>query len=258
MMAERFHLAGAEVLVGSDVEETARIAAGQFTALARKIAAEGRPVHVAFSGGSTPRLLFQTLAAEPFAGLIPWAAIHFFWTDERNVPPGHADSNYSVARELLLARVPVPPANIHRIPTGDGTAIEAADLYQRTLQEFLPRQDGLPRFDCIFLGLGANAHTASLFPRRPTLQERQRFVVADHVDEVNSWRVTLTAPVLNNAAQIIFLVTGEGKAAAVHQVIEGSRDPEAIPAQLIAPAHGSLTWVLDSAAAALLSRPAPS
>jgi 6-phosphogluconolactonase len=255
MTTERFHLAGAEVLVGADVIETARIAAGQFAALARKIAAEGKPVHAALSGGSAPRLLFQTLAAEPFAGFIPWSSIHFFWADERNVPPGHPDSNYSMARELLLSRVPVPPANIHRIPTGDGTAIEAADLYQRTLREILPCQNGLPRFDYILLGLGANGHTASLFPHRPTLHEEQRLVVADHVDEINSWRVTLTAPVLNNAAQITFLVTGEDKASAVQQVIQGPRDPEAAPAQLIAPAQGSLTWILDSAAATRLSRP---
>jgi 6-phosphogluconolactonase len=255
MPAERFYLGAAEVLVGADVDETVRIAAGQFAALARKIAVEGRPVYVALSGGSTPRLLFQTLAAEPFAGLIPWGGIHFFWGDERNVPPGHPDSNYSMARELLLSRVPVPPANVHRIPTGDGTAIEAADLYQRTLREILPSANGLPRFDYVLLGLGANGHIASLFPHRPTLHEEQRLVVADHVEEVNSWRVSLTVPVLNNAAQITFLVTGEGKASVVQQVLEGRRDPEATPAQLIASAHGSLAWVLDSAAAARLSRP---
>ena len=240
MQPERFHLAGAEVLVGADLDETIRIAAGQFAALARKIAGEGKPVYAVLSGGSTPRLLFQTLASEPFAALIPWNSVHFFWGDERNVPPGHPESNYSMARELLLSRVPVPLANVHRIPTGDGTAIEAAELYQRTLREILPT---------------ANGHTASLFPHRPTLHETQRLVVADHVEEVNAWRVTLTAPVLNNAAQITFLVTGEAKAAVVQQVIEGPRDPESTPAQLIAPAHGSLAWILDSAAAARLSRP---
>jgi 6-phosphogluconolactonase len=255
MPPERFFLAGAEVLVGAVVDETVRIAAGQFAALARKIADAGKPFYVALSGGSTPRLLFQTLAAEPFAGLIPWNSIHFFWGDERNVPPGDPESNYSMARELLLSRVSVPSANVHRIPTGDGTAIEAAELYQRTLREILPTANGLPRFDYNLLGLGANGHTASLFPHRPTLHETQRLVVADHVEEVNAWRVTLTAPVLNNAAQITFLVTGEAKAAVVQQVIEGQRDAESIPAQLIAPAHGSLAWILDSAAAARLARP---
>ena len=168
-------------------------------------------MHAALSGGSTPRGLFQLLAAEPFAGLIPWQGIHFYWADERNVPPGNPDSNYGMARQLLLSRVPVPPANIHRIPTGDGTAIEAAELYQRTLRETLPLANGLPRLDYALLGLGANGHTASLFPHRPTLRERSRLVVADHVEEVNAWRVTLTAPLLNNAAQLDLPGHGRGQ-----------------------------------------------
>jgi 6-phosphogluconolactonase len=257
MPSERFHLAGAEILVGADIDETIRIAAGQFAALSRKISGEGKTVAVALSGGSTPRRLFQMLAAEPFAGIVPWESIQFFWGDERNVPPGRPESNYSMAQELLLSRVPVLPANIHRIPTGDGTAIEAADLYERTLQEKLPLTHGLPRLDYNLLGLGGNGHTASLFPHRPSLHECRRLVVADHVEEVNSWRVTLTAPVLNNAAQITFLVIGEDKAAIVKEVIEGPRDPEAIPAQLIVPGDGALTWILDSTAAALLTRPVP-
>lgn len=257
MPTERFHLAETEILVGADIEETVRIAAGQFAALARKVAAESGVVNIALSGGSTPRRLFKILAAEPFTGLLPWNCIHFIWADERNVPPGHPESNYSVARELLLSQVPVPPAHIHRIPTGDGTAIEAADLYERVLREKLPVENGLPRLDFILLGLGSNGHTASLFPNRPTLHERQRLVVADHVDEVNSWRVTLTAPVINNAAQITFLVIGEDKASAVEQVLQGPRNPEATPAQLIAPANGTLTWILDSAAASRLARPLP-
>lgn len=256
MAAERFHLAGAEILVGDGVEETVRIAAGQFASLARKIAAEGRDVYAALSGGNTPRRLFQTLAAEPFAGLIPWSDIQFFWGDERNVPPSHADSNYRMARESLLSHVAVPPANIHRIPTGDGTAIEAADLYQRTLREKVPVANGLPQLDYNLLGLGTNGHTASLFPHCPSLRERQRLVAADHVEEVNGWRVTLTTPILNNAAQITFLVIGEEKANAVWQVIEGPRDPDSTPAQMIAPTNGNLTWILDAAAARLLSRPA--
>lgn len=255
MPTERFHLGGTEILVGDDAGEALHIAAGQFAALARKIAAQGDTVHAALSGGNTPRGLFQLLAAEPFAGIIPWESIHFFWADERNVPPSGPESNYGMAHQLLLSRVPVPPANIHRIPTGDGTAIEAADLYQRTLRENLPLAHGLPRLDYVLLGLGANGHTASLFPHRPTLRERQRLVVADHVDEVNSWRVTLTAPLLNAAAQVTFLVTGKDKALVVRQAIEGALDSEATPAQLIAPGYGMLTWILDSDAAHYLVRP---
>lgn len=255
MLPERFYLAGAEILVGADLDETIRIAAGQFAALARKLSIEGRAFNVALSGGSTPRRLFQTLAAEPFASIVPWRSIHFFWGDERNVPPSDPNSNYRSAHELLLSRVPVPPANIHRIPTGDGTAVEAADLYQRTLREEVAQTHQLPRLDYNLLGLGTNGHTASLFPHRPTLHEEQRLVVADHVEEVNSWRVTLTSPVLNNAAQITFLVAGEDKAEVVKRVIQGSRDIESTPAQLIAPRDGALTWILDIAAASQLTRP---
>jgi 6-phosphogluconolactonase len=255
MPTERFHLAGAEILVGHDIDETVRIAAGQFAALARKLAAENKSVHVSLSGGRTPRQLFELLASEPFASLVPWSELQFFWSDERNVPPGDPESNYSMARQALLSRVPVEPANIHRIPTGNSTAIEAADLYQRTLREKVSVANGLPRLDYNLLGLGTNGHTASLFPKRPTLHENERLVVADHIEELNSWRVTLTAPVLNNAAQITFLVTGEEKASVVRQVLEGPRDPETLPAQLIAPTNGCLTWILDSAASALLSRP---
>ncbi len=255
MLPERFYLSGAEILVGADLDETIRIAAGQFAAQARKLSTEGRAFNVALSGGSTPRRLFQTLAAEPFVAIVPWRSIHFFWGDERNVPPSHPDNNYGVAHKLLLSRVPVPPANVHRIPTGDGTAVEAADLYQRTLHEELPQVHQLPRLDYNLLGLGTNGHTASLFPHRPTLHEQQRLVVADHVEEVNAWRVTLTAPVLNNAAQITFLVTGEDKAAIVKQVIQGPRDIESTPAQLITPRDGAITWILDTAAASQLARP---
>ena len=257
MLPERFYLSGAEILVGVDLDETIRIAAGQFATLARKVSAEeGRMFTVALSGGNTPRRLFQALAAEPFAAIIPWGSIQFFWGDERNVPPSDADSNYGMAREFLLSRVPVPAANIHRIPTGDGTAIEAADSYQRTLRGTVPQARGLPRLDYVLLGLGANGHTASLFPHRPSLHEQQRLVVADHVEEVNSWRVTLTAPILNNAAQISFLVTGEDKAAVVRRVLEDPRDVESTPAQLIVPHDGALTWILDAVAARQLARPA--
>lgn len=255
MSAERFQIGEVEVLVGTDVNETARIAAGQFAALARKIAGQGKAVHVALSGGHSPRPMFQMLAAEPFRELVPWDAVRFFWGDERNVLPHDAQSNYGMARELLLSHVPVSPTHIHRIPTGDGTATEAADLYQRTLHDLVPAMNGLPRLDFILLGLGTNGHTASLFPHRPTLHEPHRLVVADHVDDPPSWRVTLTAPVLNNAAQITFLVTGEEKAAAVQRALEGPRDPEETPAQLISPVNGALTWILDEAAARLLSRP---
>jgi len=255
MPAERFHLGSTEILVGADVNETARIAAGQFAAMARNVASKGKPFHVALSGGGGPQPMFKLLAADPFRSLVPWEMLRVFWGDERDVAPNDAQSNYRMARDLLLSHVPVEPSHIHRIPTGDGTALEAADLYERTLRDLLPAHNGVPRLDYNLLGLGTNGHTASLFPHRPTLHERNRLVVADHVDEVSAWRVTLTVPVLNNAAQITFIATGEEKAEAVHRILEGPRDPESNPAQLIAPSDGALTWVLDAASAKLLTRP---
>ena len=255
MPTERFLLHEAEILVGIDLEETIRIAAGQFAGQARKLAAEKGSFHVALSGGSTPRQLFQLLAAEPFRSLVPWTSLHVYWGDERDVAPTDPQSNYGMARELLLSRVPVPAAQIHRIPAGNGTALEAAELYQRTLRDRLPEVHGLPRLDYVLLGLGTNGHTASLFPHCPAVNEQERLVAADHVEEVRAWRITMTAPMLNNAAQVTFLATGAEKAEVVERVIQGPRAPEATPAQLIAPRKGQLSWVLDARAAALLPRP---
>jgi 6-phosphogluconolactonase len=254
MLPERFHIGAAEILVGSDLDETVRIAAGQFVAMARNRVAASGDFCVALSGGSAPRPLFQALASEPFASLVPWKRVQFFWGDERNVAPGDPQSNYSMADQLLLTHVAVPAENVHRIPTGNGTAVEAANQYEQILREKLPAQRGWPRFDLILLGVGGNGHTASLFPHRSTLHENRRLVVADHIEEVGGWRVTLTLPVLNNAAQIIMLAAGEEKAAVVQRVLQGPRSPEETPAQMIAPAQGKLTWILDKAAARELRR----
>lgn len=255
MPSERFLLSGTEILVGEDRDEAVRIAAGQFAAQARKAAAANQPFRAALSGGSTPQRLFQLLAAAPFKDIVPWAAIHFFWGDERNVPPADPASNYGVARELLLSRVPVPAAQVHRIPTGELAPQAVAAAYAQILTAQLPASAGLPRLDYNLLGLGPDGHTASLFPHRPTLNETAQLVLADHPDDARGWRISLSAPVLNNAAQITFLVTGAEKAQIVARVLQGPRDLASLPAQLIAPRAGSLTWVLDADAAAQLQRP---
>jgi 6-phosphogluconolactonase len=271
MPTERFHLGATEILVGEDLDETIRIAAGQFAALARKRAAATELMTAALAGGNTPRALYSALAVAPFAALVPWGGIHFFWGDERDVPPTHEDSNFHAANDLLLSRVAVPSAHLHRIPTGDTTAVEAADLYQRTLGSVVPAVHGLPRLDYCLLGLGADGHTASLFPGRPTLAETTRTVVADHVEDLG-WRVSLALPVINNAAQITFLVTGQAKAEIVARILQGgtmesathdlqrislppAQPPAMLPAQLVAPRDGQLTWILDADAAGLLQRP---
>jgi len=254
MPTERFHLGSTEILVGEDLDEAIRIAAGQFAALARQISAGKRMMAAALAGGNTPRRLYSALAAAPFAVIVPWTGIQFFWGDERDVPPTHEDSNYHAANRLLLSRVAVPAAHIHRIPSGDTTAIEAAELYQHTLTAQLPAASGFPRLDYCLLGLGADGHSASLFPGRPTLTEATRTVVADHIEE-RGWRVSLTLPVINNAAQITFLVTGQAKAEIVARILQGGGEANDLPAHKIAPRDGHLTWILDAEAASLLRRP---
>jgi len=275
MPTERFHLGTTEVLVGEDLDEAIRIAAGQFAALARKRAAAKELMTAALAGGNTPRRLYSALAFAPFAALVPWGDIHFFWGDERDVPPTHEDSNFHTANDLLLSRAAVPAAHLHRIPTGDTTAVEAADLYQRTLTSVVPAAHGLPRLDYCLLGLGADGHTASLFPGRPTLAQSARTVVADHIED-RGWRVSLSLPVINNSAQITFLVTGQAKAEIVARILQGesaasvepdsthdlqndtqppTQPPMKLPAQLVTPRDGQLTWILDADAASLLQRP---
>jgi 6-phosphogluconolactonase len=209
---------------------------------------------VALSGGSTPKGLYGLLADDPtWRGQVPWDNMHVFWGDERHVPPDHPDSNYRMANEALLSKVPIPPANVHRIKSEHPDAHQVADDYEQTLQAFFHLAAGqLPRFDLIFLGLGPEGHTASLFPGTQALHETPRLVVSTWVGKFFTDRITLTPAVLNNAAGVIFLVSGDDKALALKAVLEGNYEPEQLPAQLIRPAHGRLLWLVDRAAASLL------
>jgi 6-phosphogluconolactonase len=205
----------------------------------------------ALSGGSTPRGLYQRLASDPFLGRMPWEAIHFFWGDERHVPPDHPESNYRMAREAMLDRAPIPPDNIHRIHAEEPDAERAAAEYEEELRSFFHLA---PRFDLILLGLGKDSHTASLFPGSAAMHERERLVVAviaPGVEAQKTFRITLTPPVLNHAERVVFLVSGEDKAEALHAVIEGARDPERHPAQVV---EGNRLWMVDRPAARLLAR----
>lgn len=205
------------------------------------------------AGGSTPRALYALLASERFAKRVDWSRVHFFWGDERCVPPDDAESNYRMARETLLDTVKPPPANVHRMLGEEDPARAAAD-YGELLHRFfdVPSGGTAPRFDLVLLGMGANGHTASLFPGTSPLRETKRWVMANHVDEVGAWRLTLTPVVINAAASIIFLVAGAEKAARLHEVLRGKSDPDRLPAQLIHPVHGDLRWMVDTAAAARL------
>jgi len=206
---------------------------------------------IALSGGSTPRRLYALLTGDAkLRKQIPWDRIHFFWGDERHVPPNHPDSNYHMACEAMLSKVPVPPANIHRMRGEDPDAGKIAGDYEREICRFFKIRIGeMPRFNCVLLGMGLDGHTASLFPGTPALQEPSRLVVANWVKKFHCFRITLTAPVLNNAERILFLVSGEEKADILKTVLEGPRAPDRYPAQLIQPAHGSVKWFLDRSAA---------
>jgi 6-phosphogluconolactonase len=205
---------------------------------------------IALSGGSTPRDLHLRLAGPPLRNQIDWARVHVFFGDERCVPPDDARSNFRMADETLLSKVPIPPAQIHRV-RGELPPEEAAADYERQLREFFG--DEPPRLDLVLLGMGDNGHTASLFPGLTAVREQQRWVVAEYVAEVSMWRITLTPVVLNQARADVFLVAGQAKAQMLRQVLEGAFAPDALPAQVVRPGLGEVIWMVDAAAAADLS-----
>ena len=246
------------VRVLADPETVARAAAGEFVRLARKPHAKGQAFRVALSGGSTPRRTYEILAEAPFRDMVDWKRVHFFWGDERCVPPDHPDSNYRMALEALLSRVPAAPARIHRIEAERADADTAAREYQREVTRVFGATENAPTpaFDLILLGLGPDGHTASLFPRTAALREVERWVVANFVPKLGARRMTFTYPLLNRAAHLLFVSTGVEKSAILAEVLEGPEDPERLPAQGVKPSSGTLTWIVDGEAAAGLRRTA--
>lgn len=227
------------------------------------VAARGRFLAV-LTGGSTVPPIYKRLAEAPLAGSIPWDRTHLFWSDERCVPPDHPDSNYGQARAALLDYVPVPPAQVHRLPGEDPDRERAAAAYEVVVREVTGFTGtagvgglGQPLFDFVLLGLGADAHVGSLFPHSPTVPITNKLVAAVHATVVAIPppyldRLTLTAPALNAGRETVFVATGAKKAPAVQDVLRGPRDPDRWPAQVIAPTEGPLTWFLDPAAAEAL------
>jgi 6-phosphogluconolactonase len=215
------------------------------------VAAHGR-FTVALAGGTTPNALYDLLASV-YRSSTPWHAIHFFWGDERHVPPDHRDSNFRAASEAMLDRVPVPPAHVHRILGELPNAADAAADYEQKLRGEPALGAALPVFDLVLLGMGPDGHTASLFPDSEPLYERDRLVVAPWVEKVRSFRITLTLPVLNSAAMVVFLVSGVEKAETLRAVLKGSHQPIRLPAQAVRPSKGHLRWFVDAAAALRLS-----
>jgi len=239
-----------EIRVLPDSSEAAEAAARELVAAFSDSRADHGTFRVAFSGGSTPRLLFDRLAQDAFRPLVDWARARVFFVDERCVPPGDGRSNYRLAKDHLLDPLRVPPENVFRM-RGEEEPHRAAEEYEAALErEFEPESP--PRFDYVLLGLGTDGHTASLFPGTGALEETSRRAVENYVPKLAEWRLTLTLPVLNAGRRVVFLVTGEEKRDAVSAVLHADSPTASLPASLVRPERGSLIWILDEDAAARL------
>ena len=246
------------IQVAENRKELSRLAAEEFVRLAVKAVSENDRFTVSLAGGSTPVSLYSLLSRsdKPFRAQVSWDKTFFFWGDERHVPPDHPDSNYRMAYEALLSRVPIPAENIHRIKSEVSEASQAADEYEETLRKFFKLREGqFPRFSLVLLGLGQDAHTASIFPGSQVINETRRLVVAPWIEKLKSSRITLTPPVLNMAEVVIFLVSGSEKAQALRSVLEGAYQPEHLPAQLVRSKESMVMWLIDQEAASMLQSP---
>lgn len=246
-----------KIEVYPDSAALTRAAAIDFVTLAREAVTARGVFSVALSGGTTPKRLFTLLADEVEGELAaPWECIHCFFGDERHVPPEHPDSNFRMANEALLSRVPIPMENIHRIRAEDPDAARAASEYETDLRAFFESRnltrDGFPRFDLILLGMGPDGHTASLFPDSDGLHETQKWVIANWVAKFQTDRITFTFPAINHAAKIALFVAGKDKSSMLEEVLVAYKDAPKYPVQFVRPIDGEKLWLLDSAAAAEL------
>ena len=231
------------------------IAAQQFCQVTEEAITRTGRMTVALAGGSTPKGLYSLLASESYRSMVDWSKVHFFWGDERHVPPDHQDSNYRMAYESLLSQVPVASKNIHRMQGELPKASDAAEAYEEVLRNVFSTSGGaVPVFDLILLGMGPDGHTASLFPGTEAVQESLRWVTAPWVEKFQTHRVTLTPVVINHARHVMFLVSGEDKASALQAVLEGPVQPNQYPSQVVNPVSGELIWLIDERAASELQK----
>jgi 6-phosphogluconolactonase len=241
-------------LIWPTAQDLALASARNFAEKVQAAVAKRGVARVAISGGSTPQAAFKLLAdpAQPFANTIPWDKLQLYWVDERTVPPDHPESNYGVCKKLLLDHVGIPPVNVHRME-GELDPEEAASRYESTLRNTLKLEGAeSPAFDLLLLGMGDDGHTASLFPHTDGLNELGRLCIANQVPQKDTWRITLTWTVINQAHEVVFEIAGAAKVDRVAEVFTGPRDPERLPSQLIRPSTGRLLLQLDEAAAAKL------
>lgn len=233
------------IRVYSDLETLSQAAAELFTVQSRQASLICGRFSVALSGGETPRRLYELLGSSPYRERIHWNEVHVFWSDERCVPEDDPRNNARMARETLLNHVPIPPENIHSIHC-DQSPQAAASQYEQELTDFFSTSN--PNFHLILLGLGANGHIASLFPHTPVLNEKVKWVSEVFVKELEMYRITFTAPYINQAGQVVFLVSGADKAQVLETVLEGPYQPHKLPAQLIRPNGAQPIWLVDKAA----------
>ena len=225
--------------------------AQNFSAYLFSLLRDKNEAHIALSGGSTPRIVFDELASS-YGDQISWENVHFYWGDERCVPPTDEESNYRMTKDHLLSKIDIPVDNVHRIK-GEADPVEEAQNYSDEINLNLPSANGIPQFDLVILGMGDDGHTASIFPHQIELWNSDELCeVAMHPDS-GQLRITITGKLINNAKGVAFLVTGDSKSQKVHEIINKEGDYPSYPASLVAPVNGELTWFLDRGAAALLS-----
>jgi 6-phosphogluconolactonase len=245
-----------EPIVVKDLEALSQFAADRFAALAQAAVDNIGVFSTAISGGNTPRRMYQILAEIPYLDRLPWSKIHFYWCDERCVPPDHEESNYALANELILSKVDLPTDNIHRI-LGELSPIKATADYAEKLSLVAAKGLRWPRFDLVLLGMGSDGHIASLFPGPISKVEQSSPVMAvtAQYEDRPADRVTLTPLVFNTSQNIIFLVSGINKAVALRSMMTSSGNPSQWPAMRIQPEDGTITWLVDQEAASLLHFP---
>lgn len=243
-----------KIQIVADAEALSKAAAEILVEHIRKTLKTRDVYNIALSGGSTPRRLYALLAGEAvIRDQISWHRVHFFWGDERHVPPDHPDSNYRMADAALLSKAPIPAANIHRIRSEDPDAGKAAADYEQEIRQFFKIDAGqMPCFDCVLLGMGADGHTASLFPGTAALEETRCLVVANWVEKFQSYRITMTVPVFNQAERILFLISGKEKANTLKSVMTNRQESSSYPIQRIRPEQGQRIWLIDLSAAGQL------
>jgi 6-phosphogluconolactonase len=242
-----------QIQIFPDVNAIAARAADLIVESAATAIQQNNRFTIALAGGSTPKTLYALLAAEPYRSKLPWDKTHLFFGDERHVPPDDKDSNYRMANESLISKLSLKPEQIHRIKSENPDAEKAALEYEQELRASFKLSAGqLPRFDVILIGMGDEGHMLSLFPGTKALHDEGRLVKSNWIGKLYTWRVTVTAPVANNSALAIFMVTKPDKALALKGVLEGPYEPEQLPSQLLHPTNGKTVWLVDTAAAANL------